>query len=72
MEKDNKAKVKSVKNKNDSTKIVIINLGLLLIVLSIAYSTTVIMTATEDIIPKILVLPQALYASWVIVKKFTK
>ena len=72
MEKDNKAKVKSVKNKNDSAKIVIINLGLLLIVLSIAYSTTVIMTATEDIIPKILVLPQALYASWVIVKKFTK
>lgn len=63
MEKDNKAKVKSVKNKNDSAKIVIINLGLLLIVLSIAYSTTVIMTATEDIIPKVLVLPQALYAS---------
>lgn len=50
----------------------IISISMLLVVISIAYSTYRILTGTNDIVAWALIVPQALFASYILVKKFTK
>lgn len=51
---------------------IIISIGMLLVVLSIAYSTYRILTGTDDIVAWVMLIPQALFAAYVLVKQFTK
>lgn len=51
---------------------IIISIGMLLVVLSIAYSTYRVFTGTSDIIAHIMIIPQSLFASSVLVKQFIK
>lgn len=50
----------------------IMNLGLLVTVLSIAYTTYVVVAGTEGITPKVLTAPQALFAAAVLIKQFIR
>jgi hypothetical protein len=50
----------------------IVGLLLLFVVASIAYSTSVIVMGTTGPIPLIMVAPQALFALYTLVKRFTK
>ncbi len=63
--------VKKSKKAQESISNVIMGLGLFAVVLSIAYSSTVIVIGTDDIAPKVLIAPQVIFASWIAVKKFT-
>jgi len=58
------------KPKNISDKIV--GISLLLVVLSIAYTTTVIFMGTDGIEAKILTTPQIIFAVVLALKQFTK
>lgn len=51
---------------------IIISIGMLLVVLSIAYSTYRILTGTDDIFAWVMLIPQALFGSYVLVKQFIK
>lgn len=51
---------------------IIISIVMLLVVISIAYSTYRILTGTDDLVAWIMLIPQALYASFVLVKQFIK
>lgn len=66
-ERSNKA---TKKPKNISAKIV--GISLLLVVLSIAYTTTVIFMGTDGIEAKILTTPQIIFAVVLALKQFTK
>ena len=66
-ERSNKA---AKKPKNISDKIV--GISLLLVVLSIAYTTTVIFMGTDGIEAKILTTPQIIFAVVLALKQFTK
>lgn len=50
----------------------IMGLWLLLVTISIAYSSFVIWTGLEGIIPKIMIAPMALYGATIMVKRFIK
>ena len=58
------------KPKNISAKIV--GISLLLVVLSIAYTTTVIFMGTDGIEAKVLTTPQIIFAVVLALKQFTK
>lgn len=64
--KDSKPKKKS------NIKQSIIGVMLLIVVASIAYSTTVIAMGTKGIVPLVMVVPQAVFAVIVLVKQFIK
>lgn len=51
---------------------IIISIGMLLVVISIAYSTYRILTGTNDIVAWAMLIPQALFAAYVLVKQFIK
>lgn len=44
----------------------------LFVIASIAYTTTVIVMGTDGLLPVVLAIPQAFWASVVLVKQFTK
>jgi len=44
----------------------------LFVIASIAYTTTVIVMGTDGLLPVVLTIPQAFWASVVLVKQFTK
>lgn len=51
---------------------VIMNMAMLLVVLSIAYSTYRIMMGTSEITSWIWLIPQVIFAAGVLIKQFTK
>jgi hypothetical protein len=63
---------KSVKKENSAFKSAIIGVGMLLAVISIAYSTAVIALGTEGITPLVMVAPQAILALGIAIRQFTK
>lgn len=75
MKKSAEIKKENIKEKvafwNKQRKYAIIGMGKLLAVLSIAYSTVVIMEGTDGIVPKILIAPQAILAAILAIKAFT-
>ena len=65
--------IKVVKNKKDhKVRYNIIGLLLLLAIISISYSTAVIVMGTDGIVPVIMVAPQALLVIVVLIWKFCK
>ena len=70
--KEKAAKAEARQSKANSFGSIIISISMLLVVLSIAYSTYRILTGTNDIIAWALTAPQALFASYILVKKFIK
>lgn len=62
------AKVKAVKTPRNYASV----LGMLqvFVVVSIAYSTYIVALGTEGYTPKIMLIPQALYASILVIRKF--
>lgn len=77
MLKNNKNKaeattVKKVANKQGNKANGIIGLLLLVVVLSIAYSTYVVWFGTTGLVPKIMLAPQMIFAAAVLVWKFNK
>lgn len=75
MKKSQKITSTEVKEKvqfwNTERKYAIIGLCRLLAVVSIIYSTVVIAQGVDDIIPKILITPQAILAAIMAIKAFT-
>lgn len=63
---------KEQKTKGKSFGNVIMDLGMLLVVLSIAYSTYRILTGTSSIVSWIFLIPQACFAAYILVKQFVK
>ncbi len=63
---------KSVKNQWNTTIVGIIGIGELLTIVSIAYSTTVIVLGTEGIVPIIMISPAVVFALVILIKKFIK
>jgi len=61
-----------VQKKTNSIKNYIIGIATLFVIASIAYSTVVIALGTQGLIPKILIVPQAIYAFVILIKRFTK
>ena len=49
----------------------IMGVATLFVVVSIAYSTFVVATGTDGLAPKLMLVPQALFASVVLVRKFS-
>lgn len=69
--KEAAAPKKAAKNSNDKAN-GIIGLLMLLVVLSIAYSTYVVWFGTTGLVPKVLLAPQLIFAAVVLIKKFNK
>jgi len=68
-----KAEVKSKENEGKKTfGSIIISIVMLLVVISIAYSTYRILTGTDDLVAWVMIIPQALFAAFVLVKQFIK
>lgn len=64
---------KAPKKLNNKKPNVIIGVGLLLVVISIAYSTTIIAMGTgTELLPKVLILPQVVLACIILVRQFIK
>lgn len=63
---------KSAKNKRSSIVAAIMGIGMLLSVISIAYSTTTIVLGTEGYVPLVMIAPQATLALAILTKRFTK
>jgi len=60
-----------IKNKSAQAGNDLVKLFMLLVVISIAYSTYVVTAGTDGIIPTVLVIPQAVFATGILIKKFT-
>lgn len=69
---EKKAVKKTSKNKVDTTIAVIIGIGNLLVIFSIAYSAAVIVLGTEGIVPLILIAPMVIFALVKTFKQFIK
>lgn len=69
---DKQAKKRSMSNAVATAQRVIINTGLLLIVLSIAYSSYTVWFGTDGLAPKVLIAPQIVFAAVILVNKFNK
>ena len=67
-----KLKAEQPKNKQNNSKASIIGVLSLFTVASIGYSSTVILIGVDGLVPKALIAPQMIYATIVLVKKFTK
>lgn len=63
---------KKAKSKTSSLKYNIIGLALLLAVVSIGYSTTVILMGTDGLVPIVMVVPQSVLAVVILIWKFCK
>jgi hypothetical protein len=64
--------VKNTKKQAGGFKAGIIGIGMLFVIASIAYTTTVIWLGTEGYISKVLTAPQVIFSVIVLVKRFTK
>ena len=62
---------KAAKNSNNKAN-GIIGLLMLLVVLSIAYSTYVVWFGTTGLVPKVMLAPQIVFAAVILIKKFNK
>lgn len=49
----------------------ILSVFMLLVVISIVYSSYVVAFGTENLTPKVMIVPQALYVAIILIKKFT-
>ena len=67
-----KTSKKKADSKRDTTKRVIIGIGELFAVMSIAYTTSLIVMGTEGIVPLVAVAPQVILATVIAVKRFIK
>ena len=67
-----KSDVKNTKKQTSNAKAGIIGMGMLFVIASIAYTTTVIWLGTEGYISKVLTAPQVIFSVIVLVKRFTK
>lgn len=72
MSNNKNKEAKTSKKSNKNYKSGTIGIMLLFAVASIAYSTVVIAIGTEGIVPLIMVAPQALLGTAILVKKFSK
>jgi hypothetical protein len=63
---------KEVSKKAINRNNIIMGVGDLLVVLSISYSTAVILIGTDNYALWSLLVPQAFYAAWKLIKQFTK
>lgn len=72
MTKTTKVEEAIASNNKTNIKDVTIGLGLFLAVLSIGYSSTVVVLGTDGLTPIVLIAPQVILASWIAVKKFIK
>lgn len=63
---------KAVKKPNKGAMSAIIGIGLLMAVVSIAYSSTIIIMGTEGILPLVFIAPQVILAGIIAVRQFIK
>jgi len=63
---------KNNENKKQSNKQSWLWLGMLVVVASIAFSSCMIFFGTEDVLPKLFIIPQAVFAVSIAVYKFVK
>lgn len=73
MKKDVKEKQKANSSSwVEDSKNVIIGISLVLIFISISYSTVIILKGTNDIVSHIMIIPQSIFALYLLISSFVK